>query len=536
MRKGNSYNGRDLLEMMEVALAWLEKSAPAVDALNVFPVPDGDTGTNMLLTLRSTLEEATRVPGEEAGMMAQAMARGALMGARGNSGVIFSQIMRGIARVLGDKCTFSARDFALALAEASALAYKGISRPVEGTMLTVMKDAAQAAQKAVGQNPTLTGVIEAASAAARDSVARTPSLLPVLAQAGVVDAGGQGLYVILEGTLHHLRGDSLPTLMAPIVAPSIPIIVTQAEEEEAYGYCTEFLLKGEKLDLEKLRKKLEKQGQSLMVVGDEKNLRVHIHTFDPGKVLSSVVRQGALHSIQIRNMDDQHRAYLEMRQARAPTLALATVVVVSGEGLLKVFQSLGASAIVPGGKTMNPSTRELLSAIEAVQSDRVILLPNNPNVVLTAQQARSLAKKQVEVLPTTSIPQGVATLLALNYEASLEANVQAMEEARQKVKTVEITRAARSSRFQKLAMKKGQPIAILDGSPVACAPSFPALIEKLLPRLGLEGAEVITIYFGADTRREQAEEIAGLLRHHFTGELEVVEGKQPHYNYIISIE
>ncbi len=397
-------------------------------------------------------------------------------------------------------------------------------------------DAAQAAQKAAGQNPTLTGVIEAASAAARDSVARTPSLLPVLAQAGVVDAGGQGLYVILEGTLHHLRGDSLPSLMAPVIAPSIPIIVTQVEEEEGYGYCTEFLLEGEKLDQEKLRKKLEKQGQSLMVVGDEKNIRIHIHTFDPGKVLSSAVRQGVLHSIQIRNMDDQHRTYLEMRQARAPTLAVATVVVVPGEGLLKVFQSLGASAIVPGGKTMNPSTRELLSAIEAVPSDQVILLPNNPNVVLTARQASSLAKKRVEVVPTTGIPQGIAALLALNYEASLEANVQAMEEAIKKVKTVEITRAARSSRYREVVVKKGKPVGFLDGELVAAAPSFPALIEKLLPRLGLEGAEVITIYFGADTRREQAEEIAELLRPHFTGEMEMVDGKQPHYNYIISIE
>jgi DAK2 domain fusion protein YloV len=536
LKRSNNYSGRDLLEMLEVALAWLEKSAPAIDALNVFPVPDGDTGTNMLLTLRSTLEEASRVPRQGAGKMAQAMARGALMGARGNSGVIFSQIMRGIAKVLGDKDTFGARDFALALAEASALAYKGISRPVEGTMLTVMKDAAKAGQKAVGQNPTLTGVIAAASAAARDSVARTPSLLPVLAQAGVVDAGGQGLYVILEGTLHHLRGDALPSLAPPVVAPNISIIVTQPEDEEAYGYCTEFLLEGAKLDPEKIRKKLEKQGQSLMVVGDEKNIRVHIHTFDPGKVLSSVTRQGVLHAIQIRNMDDQHQAYLEMRQAQAPTLALATVVVVPGEGLLKVFQSLGASAIVPGGKTMNPSTRELLSAIEAVPSDQVVVLPNNPNVILTAKQASSLAKKQVAVVPTTSAPQGIAALLALNYEASLEANVQAMEEACKKVKTVEITNAARSSRYKEVVVKKGKPIAFLDGELVAAAPSFSALIEKLIPHLGLDGAEVITIYFGADTKREQADEIAGLLRRHFTGEMEVVDGKQPHYNYIISIE
>jgi len=522
--------------MMEVALAWLEKSAPAVDALNVFPVPDGDTGTNMLLTLRSTVEEASRVPGDEAGKTAQAMARGALMGARGNSGVIFSQIMRGIARVMGDKATFSARDFAQALAEASALAYKGISRPVEGTMLTVMKDAAQAGQKAVGQNGTLVGVVEAASAAARDSVARTPSLLPVLAQAGVVDAGGQGLYVILEGTLHHLRGDALPTVAAPVVAPSTSIIVTQAEEEEAYGYCTEFLLEGTKLEPEKLRKKLEKQGQSLMVVGDEKNIRVHIHTFDPGKVLSSVARQGALHGIQIRNMDDQHQAYLQMRQAQAPTMTLATVVVVPGEGLLKVFQSLGASAIVPGGKTMNPSTRELLSAIEAVPSAQVILLPNNPNVILTAKQAGSLAKKQVEVVPTVSVPQGIAALLALNYEASLKANVQAMGEAIRKVKTVEIAKAARSSRYRDVVVKKGKPVAFLDGELVATAPGFPALIEKLLPGLGLEGAEVITIYYGADTKPQQAEEIAELLQQHFPGEVEVVEGGQPHYHYIMSVE
>ena len=533
-RKGNSYTGRDLQQMLEAALGWLEKAVPDIDALNVFPVPDGDTGTNMFLTLRSTLEAAP--PAKEVGPVIQGMARGALMGARGNSGVILSQFVKGLAQTMEGKAQFSGQDFAQALTEASTLAYKAISRPVEGTMLTVIRDAAQAAQGVAAHDPSLASVLEAATAAARDSVARTPALLPVLAQAGVVDAGGQGIYTILEGALRHLRGTGVTTPTPQVIPSSIPVLPRETVEEATYGYCTEFLVEGANLDPDRVRRKLEKKGDSLMVVGDNKTVRVHIHALDPGKVLSYAASQGTLHHVQIRNMDEQHRAYLELRQSRTPAPPLATVAVASGEGLARVFQSLGASAIVPGGRTMNPSTQEILRAVEAIPSQQVILLPNNPNVIPAARQAASLTQKRLEVVPTESIPQGVAALLALNYEVELDSNLQAMEEARKRVKAIEMTRAVRASRYGKLEVKKGQPIAFLDGELVDTAPSFPALLQKLLPRLGRDQGEVATVYFGADTKLAQAEELARLLRRSFPGEVEVVEGGQPHYNYIISLE
>ncbi len=533
-------NGQALKEMFAAGTAWLEKNAAAIDALNVFPVPDGDTGTNMLLTMQSSMEDAYRAAGESASVVARAIAHGALLGARGNSGVILSQIFRGLAHGLEGKDSFTSSDLADALLEAAAAAYRGLSHPVEGTILTVIHDAAQAA--ATADSGDLVSIMEATVNAARDSVAKTPTLLPVLREAGVVDAGGQGLYTLFEGILHYLRGEveEMQYRRPQIIASSLPLaarVSPLAVEEEVYGYCTEFLLEGERLKPERIKKKLEGKGKSLMVVGDDCNVRVHIHTFDPGGIVRYATSLGTLHQISVRNMDDQHKEFLEMRKARVLPVDIATIAVVSGDGLSEVFRSLGATAIVPGGQTMNPSTKQLLQAIEGVLSEKVILLPNNPNILLAAKQSQSLTPKRVEVVPTESIPQGVAALLAFNYDVDLEANAAAMEGVRSAVKTVEVTRAVRTTKIRGLKVKKGQAIGFFDGELVAAEASRQDVVDKLLLEGALEGAEVVTIYYGGNTRSAEAEEIAeGIRQSHPGVEVEVINGGQPHYNYIISIE
>ncbi|MFC1993556.1 DAK2 domain-containing protein, partial [Chloroflexota bacterium] len=398
MKQVESIKGQDLREMFSTATSWLEKSAPDIDALNVFPVPDGDTGTNMLLTMRSTVEEAYEVPDGDGTVsaIAQAMAKGALMGARGNSGVILSQIWRGLAQGLADKESITGKDFADALLQASAMAYKGLSNPVEGTILTVIKDASSAAQaQAASYNNDLISVMEAIVDAANESVANTPSLLSVLREAGVVDAGGQGLYTIMEGALRYLRGEieQMQFRKPQIIASNIPLTTrlpqVVADEEIPYGYCTNFVIEGQSLKPNKVRAKLEKKGQSVIVVGDESTVRIHVHSLDPGSILRYAVDLGTLHQINIRNMDEQYRDFLEMQKGRMIAVDLAIIAVVAGDGLRDVFKSLGATAIVPGGQTMNPSAKELLQAVEAVASDKVIILPNNKNIVLTAEQTKS---------------------------------------------------------------------------------------------------------------------------------------------------
>jgi hypothetical protein len=544
MRQVNSLSGQELRDMFMVATNWLEKSAPDIDALNVFPVPDGDTGTNMLLTMRSTLEEAYRAPDRSASAVAQAIAKGALMGARGNSGVILSQIWHGLAKGLAEKESFSGRDLADALFEASAMAYKGINNPVEGTILTVVREAASAAQaQAASGSDDLIAVMEATIDAASKSVANTPNLLDVLKEAGVVDAGGQGLYTILEGALHYLKGDveemqfRKPRMIASATPLSARTPQMVAADEEPYGYCTEFLLKGQGLDPDKLGKRLQRKGQSLIVVGDESTVRVHIHTLDPGNILHYATSLGTVHQVMIRNMDEQHGDYLKMQKERVPAAEIATVAVVSGDGLADVFTSLGVTAIVPGGQTMNPSTKDLLQAVNSVASDKVIILPNNKNIVPTANQVQPLTTKVVKVVATEAIPQGVSALLAFSSEADLETNVEAMNRAKSSVRSIAITQAVRAAQLGGLTIKKRQAIGFLDGDLVAVGDSTTGVLGEVLAELDLDEAEVITIYYRGDAERFEIEPfILGIREQHPQLEVELVQGGQPHYHYIVSVE
>ena len=544
MNQVKTISGQDLREMFAAATNWLEKSASDIDALNVFPVPDGDTGTNMFLTMRSSIEETYRVSEGSVSEVAQAMAKGALMGARGNSGVILSQIWRGLAKTLDEKETIDGSDLAEALLQASKTAYRALSNPVEGTILTVIREAASAAQEQLANGDGgVISVFEATVNAARESVAKTPGLLPVLREAGVVDAGGQGLYTLLEGALLYLRGEVERMQFAKswVIASSVPVNIgprqIMAEEEVPFGYCTEFLLKGENLDPDELRKKLTDKGQSVIVAGDESTIRVHIHTPDPDSIIDYANSLGTLENISIRDMDEQHEGFLGMQKERMPAVDMAIVAVVTGDGLANVFTGLGVSAVVPGGQTMNPSTKDILQAVEAVPSDKVVILPNNKNVVLTAQQVESLTNKSVEVVPTETIAQGVSALIAFDPAGDFETNIELMTQAKSTVKTIEITRATHSAQVSGLDIKKEQAIGLLDGKLLAVGNEAGDVVFELLARIDLDKADIITIYYGADTDKTEAEEVGTRIRQQYpTFEVEVVNGGQPHYNYIVSVE
>ncbi len=543
MKRADSLSGQDLREMFAAATQWLEKSVPEIDALNVFPVPDGDTGTNMLLTMRSTTEEAYEAEDGSASTVAQAMAKGALMGARGNSGVILSQIWRGLAKGVEKKESLTGKDLADALLQASAMAYKGLTNPVEGTILTVMKDAAKAAQaQASTEANDIISVTEAAVSAASESVANTPALLPVLREAGVVDAGGQGLYTLLDGALRYLKGEveEMQYRKPLMVASNVPMVARTTQlmaEEVPYGYCTEFVVKGQRLDPDKIRARLNRKGQSVIVVGDESTVRVHIHTENPGGVIRYATLLGTMHQVSIRNMNEQHKDFLEMQKGRMPKVDMAIIAVVSGDGVADVFRSLGTAAIVPGGQTMNPSTKDLLQAVEAVPSDKVIILPNDKNVILTAGQVQALTKKKIAVVPTRTFPEGITALLAFDYEADFKTNVEIMTRAKSAVKTISVTRAIRSTQIGGLKIRKRQFIAFLNGDLVAVGDSTGDVLNETLGRLSLDKAEVITIYYGETTRPEEAEQISAVIREQYPQlQIEQVCGGQPHYNYIVSIE
>jgi hypothetical protein len=541
--KSDLADGQTLKDMFASGTAWLEKSAPDINAINVFPVPDGDTGTNMVLTMKFALEEARPNSDSRVSAMAKSLAHGSLMGARGNSGVILSQFFRGFAKRLEGKTNFDGGDFARALVGGSQSAYQGIARPVEGTILTVLKDAGKAAQEAVKNEGALIPVLEAAVRAAEESVARTPSLLPALKEAGVVDAGGQGVYVMLDGALQFLKGEApkmqyrRPRLVVTGKESVTRIALMPTRMETPYGYCLNLVLEGQDLNLDKIEKDLNKKGQSLIVTGDDALARIHIHSFEPGEILKYITRLGKLHDITINNMDDQYAEFIKLQRERMPQVDIAMVTVASGDGFFKLLNSLGSIIIVPGGQTMNPSVRELWQAVESAPSNNVILLPNNKNIVSAASQIHSLTSKKVMVVPTRSIPQGIAAFLAFNYDLNLEQNARAMEVAAGRVKAIEIARAVRGTRLNGLQIKKGQLIAILDDEElIAGADNIRDVILEALGRAGADKAEIVTIYYGGEIQDTEAQGIAREIRAHCRAEVEVVYGGQPHYSYVISLE
>ena len=538
-------NGHDLRRMLAASALMLEGNVEVLNALNVFPVPDGDTGTNMLLTMKAVTEEANRSPSTSAGEMAAAVAKGALLGARGNSGVILSQFFRGLSEGLKGKEQFNGLELAQALQEATKWAYKAVSEPVEGTMLTVIREATQAATERGATGGNLLEVCLAARDACKATVARTPTLLAVLREAGVVDAGGQGLCFIVEGFLSYLQGEDTADLKLEVEQPvgveAGTGIVDQdfltATEEEIYGYCTQFLIQGENLDPDAIRGKMASMAGSTVVIGDETMVKVHVHADDPGVLLSLALPYGSLAQIKIDNMDEQHQQYLAARRQEVKELPIAVVSVASGPGLENLFSGNGAAAIVPGGDTMNPSTQEILQAAEAVPSRSVIILPNNRNILAAAQQACELSKKSLRVVPTQSIPQGVSAILAFNPEVDLDENLHRMEKARTAVRTGEITTAVRAAKMGGVSVQKGQIIGLLERELVAAGDDPQKVLMELLRKASVSQGDLVTLYWGSSLVQHSGEQAAAEVAATFSGvEVEAVNGGQPYYHYLVSIE
>ncbi len=527
--------------LLKAGTIWLERHVPLINSLNVYPVPDGDTGTNMLLTMRAALEEMACSSEQAVGGLAQAVSYGALMGARGNSGVILSQIFRGMARSLGDRQIMSTAEFAVALKEAAATAYKGVMKPVEGTILTVIREAADMAEAVAAESDDLRYVLQMTVHEAKASVARTPSLLPVLKEAGVVDAGGQGLLVLLEGFLRYMQGETIEA-----DSPLEVVTAMNSSFEEEYGYDVQFVLKGEDLDLARIRADIDAMGESTLVVGDSMTVKVHVHTPEPGTPLNYAVRLGSLSNIIVENMQEQYQEFIaskEVAPAAAPALTaedithIATVAVAPGVGLMRVFESLGASAVVPGGQTMNPSTEELLTAINNLTADEVLILPNNPNIILTAQQAQELAAKNVRVVPTKTIPQGVCALLAFNYQEDLETNASLMEQAAASVQTIEITTAVRDAQINGLRVKEGDIISLLNGTLITSGRTLEEVAYEALRQVEIEDHEIVTAYYGDGVTQAQAESLGeGIAQRYPDLEVELINGGQSYYHYILSVE
>ncbi len=533
-----SCNGQEFKRLVEAGLAWLEQHSAAINALNVFPVPDGDTGTNMLLTLQSAYKEIAASPEESVADITQAAAYGALMGARGNSGVILSQIMRGFAHALEGCAAFDAERFVRALRTASETAYKGVIKPVEGTILTVIRESAEAAEEILGKAKDLRQVMDYVVRAAAASVAHTPMLLPVLREAGVVDAGGQGLYVILEGMSRLMHGETVRYNGA--LQAEVSLLHAEAVPGE-YGYDVQFIIHGDDLDIDEVRRTISGMGDSVLVVGDSKAIKVHVHTPEPGTPLNYGTAVGTLSRIIVENMQEQYQEFVLGQARAAPAVEemcnIATVAVASGEGLARVFTSLGVGTIVPGGQTMNPSTEDLFKAAEASNAESVILLPNNSNIILAAEQAKALAKKNVVVVPTKTMPQGISAMLAFNYQADLETNARVMARAAGDVETIEVTTATRDVEIEGIAVQKGQIIGLLNDHLQAAGDSPETVIQAILEQLTLEDFEIMTIYWGEGVTEDQAEKLAASIEAPDADlEIELVEGGQPHYHYILSLE
>jgi DAK2 domain fusion protein YloV len=555
---GTVCDGHMLLHGLQAAVQWLDLHVGEVNALNVFPVPDGDTGTNMHLTLSAAVKDVQAQP--SAAAVAEQVYRKALMGARGNSGVILSQIIRGFAEGIGGKAELDGSALATALRQAGERAYKAVMKPTEGTILTVARVAGEHALTAAESGADYVGVLEAAVRGADVAVAETPNQLKQLRDAGVVDAGGKGLAIVLEGMLKHTRGEEIQRSGEQVGAVAVAFDIDEIHSDDDFGYCTTFLLEGEQIPFEEVRETIAGMGQSVVVVGDETLVKAHIHTERPGDVLNYAITFGALTGIEIANMDKQRAAIrdtgmVSTEATRAPkespaalgakaaaldepAAPIGIVAVAPGQGFVDLFHSLNAGKVITGGQTMNPSTQDIVGAINELPQQEVIILPNNSNIMLASRQAQELVDKTVRVIPTKTVPQGMAALLAFNYTEDLEDNVATMTGALQSIRTLEITTAVRDATVDEKEVRTGQTIGLLDGTLVEAGDDRDQVIDAMLERVDMEDYEIITIYYGATTTEAQAQALAERIteRYSHLDSVEVQCGGQPFYDFIISAE
>ncbi|MGM0919750.1 MAG: DAK2 domain-containing protein [Bacillota bacterium] len=552
-------DGKRFAEMILQGAGHLSNNAKYVDALNVFPVPDGDTGTNMNLSMTSGAKEVKNNVSEHIGKVGAALSKGLLMGARGNSGVILSQLFRGFSKAIESKSAITSADFANALQAGVNTAYKAVMKPVEGTILTVAKDSAKKAVDSIEADSSISidQLMEAILTEAKASLERTPDLLPVLKEVGVVDSGGQGLVFVYEGFLAELRGEKVSNIK---VTASMTDLVSAEHhksvashintEDIEFGYCTEFMVRFEDnkdaFTEETFRQDLSEHGDSLLVIADEEIVKVHIHAEYPGQVLTYAQRYGSLINMKIENMRQQHTSLLD----NVPTMPAAEpvskkkekqkfgiVAVTMGKGIADLFRSIGTHSVIEGGQTMNPSTEDIVQAIKDVHAENVIILPNNSNIVMAAEQAASVVDDHVIVIPSKTVPQGMAAMLAFNPSASAEDNEEIMKDALGSVKTGQITYAVRDTNIDGLDIEKGDFMGIANGKIVTKDTNQLASAKKLLEAMISEDDEILTILQGEDADDDELQELVQFIEEKYTEiEVEVHKGEQPLYSYIFSIE
>lgn len=551
-------DGIRLKYLFAAGLAWLENNKERVNQLNVYPVPDGDTGTNMTLTMRKAYAAVADWEDSHVGKVAEAVAKGALLGARGNSGVILSQILRGFANGLKDRDTFDVPTFAYCCKLAADAAYRAVEKPVEGTILSVTKAAAEAAYRIAQEENDLQVILEVMLATAKDALRRTPEQLDILRKAGVVDSGGQGLVYIFEGMARMLQGEPVmlhETLMSGEAHhdgdthDGTWADELEPEDEEGYGYDVQFLMRGESFDVAEVRRDFEAMGWSTLVVGDESLIKVHIHVHNPADPIGYAINKGAaLDDIVVENMQLQYEAQAAKRVKKdlddAPLLVegVAVIAVAAGDGLRKLMRNeLGVSVVISGGQTMNPSAEDFLAAINALPNAEIVLLPNNKNIILAAEQAATLSvTKAVKVVPTRSIPQGVAAMFAyVNTKdgADFETLYEAMRESVSSVHSGEVTTATRTITLDGVDVQEGQIIGLLDGKLAAAGDIIDNVVHELLGAGNAANSDLITLYFGDSVREAQANKLADALRTAYPRpEIQVLRGGQPLYPYLISLE
>ncbi|MBS4217790.1 DAK2 domain-containing protein [Bacillus sp. FJAT-49711] len=551
-----SLDGNRFAEMIIIGANHLSANAKMVDALNVFPVPDGDTGTNMNLSMTSGSKEVKNNKQDHIGKVAAALSKGLLMGARGNSGVILSQLFRGFAKDIESKPFLSAEEFAHALEAGVNTAYKAVMKPVEGTILTVAKDSAKSAVEIAKNESDIVVVMEKTLQEAKASLQRTPDLLPVLKEVGVVDSGGQGLVCVYEGFLAVLKGEKLPD--TPAFAPSMDELVSAQHhqsvqsfmntEDIVFGYCTEFMVKFEKdkkvFSETDFQNDLSEFGDSLLVISDEDVVKVHIHAEHPGDVLSYGQQYGSLINMKIENMREQHSSIVDQdhNHVAAKTSSkekqeYSIIAVSMGSGIASLFKSIGATEVIEGGQTMNPSTEDIMKAIKSSHANKVIILPNNKNIIMAAEQAAEIAEEEVVVVPTKTVPQGLAAVLAFNPTQTLEENGQGMKEAISAIKTGQVTFAVRDTNIDGLQIAKDDYMGINDGKIVGTNKDLVKAAYNLLTKMIDEDSEILTVIYGEDTKQNELNQLLDLIKEQYEDiEVEVHNGKQPLYNFIFSIE
>lgn len=564
-------NAACMKRIIAAGLAWFERHYEQVNRLNVFPVPDGDTGTNMLLTLKSAykkMAETDKATDDNAAGKASALATGAIFGSRGNSGTLLSQMFDGFAKAIGDRAALNASDLSKGFSNAVHLAYRALEKPVEGTILTVAREIAEEVEAVSKHTDDLKHILERVVQRGTEAVQKTPELLPILKKAGVVDSGGRGLVIFFEGMLRALRGEPITTIatgdggaLAIAAVPAAALTAESelrktltAEDERGYGYDVQYIVKGKNLDVDQIRRDIIAMGDSTVVVGNAEMVKVHVHVHDPGAPISYGIRLGVIADVVVENMQEQAEGYigqreLENEQAEEESAVqvnpgdAAAIAVAPGDGLRRVFLQLGVAGVVLGGQTMNPSVDDFLAEMSRHNTDRFVLLPNNKNVVLTAEQVARVAKDrgwQVAVIKTVNVPQGIAAMLSFNPTGTLDEVAADMKDAFSHVATGEITRATRDVEIDGVKVENGQLIGLVDGKLAVANDEIRPLMQATLDRMHARDKEVVTLYYGAQVSKVNAESMAVWLRDSYAQDgapaFELVYGGQPHYDYILSAE